>query len=243
MIFNKKLFLDNLDFYMKRKSVKASELEEKAGVSKGYISRIKKPGNQTVPGIDFILSLSSVFETTVETLCTINCSRLSNDEWFYIELFNKLIHKTKNKEIIWRRNTLKDLINHKSSEVIAEETSFIPDVSFEFLGGKKYKSSFEYGDYRFASTEGDFYSYSVDENHTLCIVMVNLISEEDKRFGLEMFMISDNKKSNVCCCSPYSLQESDILFVDLYNLVKDSININCMDQETRKILTDLIENS
>lgn len=240
MEFNKQIFLDNLDFYMRRKSIKVSELEGKTHVSKGYISRLKKLGNKTVPGIEFILTVSSIFETTVETLCTINCSRLSSDEWFYVDLINKLISKTKNKEIIWRRNTLNQLMNHKAIDEIAENGSIIPQGLFDYLGGKKYSSSFEYGDYRFTSTEGDFYSYSIDEIHTLCIVMVNLTNGEDRRYGLEMFMITDNKKSNVCCFSPYSSQEYDMLFINLYNLVRDSINSNCMDQETRKVLSDLV---
>ena len=243
MMFNKSIFLDNLEFYMKRDSIKASELEELAGVSKGYISRLKKSGNQTIPGIDFLLVVASKFEITVETLCTINCSLLSNDERFYIDLLNSLIIKTKNKDIVWKRYTLNQLINNKYEDQIAEKESLLPEglISIVSGGGNKYRSTFDYGDYRVTSTGSDFYCIKIDEIHLLCMVMVNLSNQERNIYGMEMFMLTDKIKSNVCCIDPYSPSVYIELFIQLFNLVKDTINVNCMDQKTRMILNKLLE--
>lgn len=245
MKFDKKIFIDNLDYYMNKELIKSSELEQKAGVSKGYISRIKKADNKSVPGIDFLLVASSMFGITVESLCMINYMLCTENEKYYVDLFNNLITRTIEKNILWKHITFKQLVDkiyNKSDEgmIIEREPSLLFGVSEVWNGKSKYSSTFEYGDYKYNNTEGDFYALKIDNQHSLYMVKVNLSFREEVFSGIEMFMISNKKKSNICCISPQDKQLYDDMFIKLYNTVKDSMNVNYMDQETKNVIDQFI---
>lgn len=53
-MFDKRLFISNIYQLAKERSVKIGDLEKKAGVSVGYLSRINKEDSNTVPTIDFV---------------------------------------------------------------------------------------------------------------------------------------------------------------------------------------------
>ena len=42
MEFDKTIFMNNITYLLKRRNIKIGDLENKIGVSKGYISRINK---------------------------------------------------------------------------------------------------------------------------------------------------------------------------------------------------------
>lgn len=246
MKFDKKIFLENLDYYMNKNSIKSSELEQMAGVSKGYISRIKKADNKSVPGVDFLLVAASLFGITVESLCMINYMLCTENEKYYVDFFNDLITRTIKKDILWKHITSKqfiDKIDNKSDEeiIIEREPSVLSGISEAWNGKRRYASTFEYGDYKYCDTEGNFYSLKIDNQHSLYMVKVILSYQEELFSGIEMFMISNHKKSNVCCISPQNIQLYDDMFFKLYNTVKDSINVNYMDQETKNIIDKFIK--
>ena len=53
-MFDKKRCIENIYTIAKEKNIKIGDLEEKAGVSKGYLSRINKEDSSSVPGVDLI---------------------------------------------------------------------------------------------------------------------------------------------------------------------------------------------
>lgn len=242
MKFDKKIFLDNLDLFMKEKSIKSREIEEAADVSKGYISRLKKADNQSVPGIDFLLTAADKFGISVEALSSINFTMCSDNEKYYINFLNSLISRTTRGEITWEKVSFRDFINkidNKTDEevIIEKEPSMFEIATQSIQGKRRYKSTFDYGEYQYESTLGDFYSFSIDKKHSLYMIKVALSFQEEEFTGIELFMTSNNnKKSNVCCVSPHVPQKYDALLYRLYETVMGSINVNFMDKETKSVI-------
>lgn len=65
--FNAEVLFDNIDFLIKSENRKIGEVESKAGVSAGYISRTSKDGGSR-PGIDFIMNIAKVLHVSIDTL-------------------------------------------------------------------------------------------------------------------------------------------------------------------------------
>ena len=246
-IFSKRVFLDNLDYFMAQKSIKPRELEEAARVSKGYISRLKNANNQSVPGVDFLLAASSMFGISVEALSTINFVVATENEIYYIKFLDSLITKTTRHEVIWKSCSFKDFknkIENKTEEelIIEREPSPIEMIPSILNGKRKYNSSFKYGHYAYDETEGDFYSLNIDQENTLYIVKVHLTRGEEVFYGIEMFMIlNHSRKSNVCCISPEHPQKYDTLLRKLYETVRQSVNVNLMDDETKRVIDSFMQ--
>lgn len=106
MEFDKNRLMDNINILIKDKSLKIGELEVKVGVSVGYLSRLGKSENETVPNIDFIWKLSHELGVSIDALLNYDFSK-SNDNLLYLCSFiQRLIKDTDCHEIEWKRETV-----------------------------------------------------------------------------------------------------------------------------------------
>ncbi|MCQ2551103.1 MAG: helix-turn-helix domain-containing protein [Clostridia bacterium] len=238
MKFNKEYFLSNMEYFLKATNIKASILEEYAGLSKGYYSRLRKPENKSIPGIDFLLAAATSFGISVEALSTINYATCSKNEKYCLHLLDYLISKTESDDLHWKSDSLTDFIN--KIEIKCDEETIVDNLPspFSIITGisdrKTYKSPFKYGVYDYQKTWGDFYSLKLDDHNTIYIVKVVLNDGEKDFFGTEIFMITDyEKKSKVCCISPELPQAYDSYINKLYNVVKSSISANTVDENAK----------
>lgn len=109
--FEKARFFSNLYFLAKTQGLKIGDIEESAGVSLGYISRLSKEDNKTVPGIEFLLSISEILGVALEGLLKCDYSTITADEQKVIDFLNQLISDTrKNDKLKWYRRVY-DIFN------------------------------------------------------------------------------------------------------------------------------------
>lgn len=103
--FNKKLMLDNITFMLKKLGKKIGELEDEAGVSTGYISRLSKEEANTKPGIDFVVNVAKSLKISVDTLVNVDLSSLSPTECYLISFIEKLKNDTVDDKLYWNIET------------------------------------------------------------------------------------------------------------------------------------------
>lgn len=106
--FNKKILFDNISFLVKELGKKIGEIETAAGVSPGYISRSAKEGGAK-PGIDFIVKVADVLNTTVDTLINTNLTELSATERYLISFIEKLKSDTVSDKLEWEYSSADSL--------------------------------------------------------------------------------------------------------------------------------------
>jgi len=109
--FNKKLMLDNITFMLKKLGKKIGELEDEAGVSTGYISRLSKEEANTKPGIDFVVNVAKSLKISVDTLVNIDMAGLSPTELYLISFIEKLKKDTIVDKLYWEIETADKLNN------------------------------------------------------------------------------------------------------------------------------------
>ena len=95
-IINKYLFFRNVRYLLDRTGIKIGQLEKEANCNLGYMSRIDKEDNETMPSIEFIQTASNIFKINIDILLTVDLDSLTATEEYIIELFNKMYFDIKN---------------------------------------------------------------------------------------------------------------------------------------------------
>lgn len=107
----RKLVLDNIYFLLKEKNMRISELEEKAEVSPGLISRMAKEGSTTKISIEFLVSVASVLGVSVDSLVNYDYRSLNKTDMQLLCFFDKLKKQTIDGLLFWIKETQRDMDN------------------------------------------------------------------------------------------------------------------------------------
>ena len=84
-MFEKAVCIDNIYALAKDKGLKIGDMEEKAGASKGYLSRLNKEGNTAVPPIDFLNSIADQLGVSLDFLVNYKKDQLTEGEDFLLK--------------------------------------------------------------------------------------------------------------------------------------------------------------
>ena len=92
--------LDNNTYLLQKSGTKIGELEEAAGVSVGYISRITKDA-RAKPGLEFVKGLARFFHIDLERLIYSNLASATPTEKYLFDFLKKLDQDTQDDRIKW----------------------------------------------------------------------------------------------------------------------------------------------
>ena len=100
-VFDKEKCFSNIRFYMKQKDEKIGQIEKKAGVRKGYMSRLDKPDNTTDPSIQFVATAARILEVSLDELLYGTPTEMSEAESVVRDYLRDLLEDTKAQKIKW----------------------------------------------------------------------------------------------------------------------------------------------
>lgn len=100
-MFDKKLCIENIYALAKEKGLKIGDIEEKAGVSKGYLSRINKEDSTSIPTIDLLASIADQLGVGIDFLVNFPRGVLSPNEEFVYQFIDKLMRGTVAGKLDW----------------------------------------------------------------------------------------------------------------------------------------------
>lgn len=131
MKFDRMRLMNNINTLIKDKNIKIGELENSIGISTGYLSKMSKAENESMPGIDLIWKLAQKLGTSIDMLVGGDFER-SNDNLFQlIRLLDKMKKDTEMHNIEWKRIPKEFYKKVKSGE--ERHPLFVPD----FMGTTK----------------------------------------------------------------------------------------------------------
>lgn len=111
-------FVRNLEYFMKEKNIKASEMEAAANISAGYISRLKN--SMSFPSVDVLISFANSLKVTIDSLLYGNYSASSKDEQYIASFLNKLFIDTNSENISWVRLSSKNFLPEEDSKMLED---------------------------------------------------------------------------------------------------------------------------
>ena len=131
--FDRQKFMQNLQAAMEQAGLKANELEQKAGVYAGYISRLK--GEDTkLPGLDVIWKMAKVLGVSLGRLIEGTFER-STENLAYLERFiRELFRRTVEKELDWKPVHLSEVDAILEGKPMPSEKAG-PFLEFDAFGG------------------------------------------------------------------------------------------------------------
>lgn len=100
-MFDKKRCIDNIYALAKAKGLKIGDIEEKAGVSKGYLSRINKEDSTSIPTVDLLASIAEQLGVGIDFLVNFPRGTLSPNEEFVYQFIDKLMRGTIAGKLEW----------------------------------------------------------------------------------------------------------------------------------------------
>lgn len=143
-LYNRDMILKNIDLLMRERDVKSSEIEEKAGVSKGYISRIKDSDSSLF--VTFIMGACNALDCTIDELVRAPLDDMSENEKLILKLIQSLTQRTQKQEIPWQWD---DPVEEMKS------STFVPEA---FSDHPLYQANLDMnGDWK---TDGDPFFYT-----------------------------------------------------------------------------------
>lgn len=103
MEFDKMKLMNNINALIKDRGLKIGELESELKVSTGYLSRMSKPENETIPSVDFIWKLADKLQVSVDFLIDGDYTTATNNLEFMANFIHSLIKETDEMNMDWQR--------------------------------------------------------------------------------------------------------------------------------------------
>lgn len=218
--FDKAVCVSNIYFLAKQKEMKIGDLESECGVSVGYISRLNKEDNKTIPGIEFLLAVAEKLGISLESLVSFKFGELTPNEVKVKRFIEKLTLQTQAFEIHWEKEKEEDIRN------IVEDEFY--DIATHPLMTVYYSNTDEHARVRFDSyfhknsivDVEDIYYIDLDKS-TRIYLALTIYGAADNDSSIELYMRSDNTVNPLC----YIDKHNNLFFETmkkLYSAVEDS---------------------
>lgn len=87
--------------FAKEKGIKISDIEEEAGVSKGYLSRFNQNESDKVPSLDVVIAASELLGVSIDLLVNYEPKEMTDREEYLLKLISKLKRDTIRDNLEW----------------------------------------------------------------------------------------------------------------------------------------------
>lgn len=248
-MFDKKRCIENIYALAKAKGLKIGDLEEKAGVSKGYLSRINKEDSTSIPAVDLLASIADQLGVGIDLLVNYPIGTMSPNEEFVYQFIDKLITATTSGKMEWIQETMGVLRADTNAPVknpLVFVTKNYSDEVDVWYDTHDYTSGF----FSEGSTEiiGDCYYASLPgSNATVFINSVRyFIPKEGGRFSstesfdaIEVYLVTNGVKP--ICTTYYVCDEIKKAVKDLYTAVSSAPSHIGLEHNTKAVMKSFMD--
>lgn len=242
--FNKDILFSNITYLMKRKNMKIGDLEKKAGVSTGYISRASKT-DEAKPGIDFIMSVADILGISVDVLLKHDLSRVTWTEEYVLSFLTKLEQETAADGLDWETEKADDL------KAFALKQNGYRHPLFEMRNRREMTASgspVEVERYIFASRSfgtrtlitGDCFNLAMGVDKTLYVMRV--ADNDSYKTATEIwFNVKGEQKPNRYLCSTEDAEIIADSIENLYSAISENVRHPKVDKDIMKAINAFMD--
>lgn len=238
MEFDRTKLMTNIAALIKEKGLRIGELENKVGISAGYISKMTKAENESMPGIDLIFKLAQELEVSVEALVCGDFNKSNDNLLFLMKFLHSLIEDINIHRDEWRQFTDYNALRTEYDLPALPMMAGTLEVNM-----KEKESSFRYVsefrlDANLTVTNDNFYAFVSGIGLLLLFKLENHLPEGPKtEFELYAINIGSSDEQVIPMCSSLDSDgEIAPYLMDLYNcLLRHSKDIQ-ISEETRSLI-------
>ncbi len=239
--FDKYKCIQNIKELMSKKDVKIGQIESDAKVRPGYMSRLNKPDNDTMPSITFLISASRLLDVTIEELLFGVQDELSADEEIINDFLCDLISDTNRHEIHWNKEEEKSYRPYLTSRRFPLSNPLLVIREFDNPDLNPYLVTYGSKFYKESNVFVKTCYTTVLPGSSNKVFLVWCYTDKDDKYipdseFIEVYLTDDKEKANPVCnalrVSPSICKSLN----DLYKLaMKDALNVYLND-ETRNVI-------
>lgn len=243
MTFNKQQCIDNIYTMAKATGKKIGDLEEKAGVSRGYLSRISKP-DAASPSIETLTAVATELGVSVDYLLFYDSTAYSKSEKVMLEFLDSLLQKSISKDVEWATDSVEGFCKESYQEFKSEHPLFDVCVDTDDYGRRFYSLEFcSRFDSRNTAISSNCFHTNIDHYNRVYLMVVHHTTPEKKQLEEVEMYICDRKTVTPLCCTYLIRDEIAKKVHSLVGTIR-AVNSNIsIDDDTRYILEKFIRSS
>ena len=202
------------------------------------MSRLERGGNTSDPSVEFVVTAAKELGVPIDTLVNGTVGGVSPTEKLILSFGKRLINDTREDKISWERQSLAMLNGVYITDYKIAETSH-PLYDFE---GNPMNPDRIYYDSRFYPNEDvqpadTCYVAELPDTNSYVYLMSCM---KDWDFFYELYLVGDDIKP--VCCSSQSCSEVATMIDNLYKEIKLASNHVHLDNATRNIIGQYLDN-
>ncbi len=239
MEFDRTRLMRNISFLIKEKGIQVGKLENAVGISAGYLSKITKAENESMPGIDLIYKLAQQFEVSVEALVSGDFNKSNDNLLFIVNFIHSLEEDTNRHEFEWGAFASYDELREKYGCDELELFTQTVEVDMERSEAAfKYVSMFN-ASVNLTVTKNNYYALAPSLGMVLLFKLENH-DADDRRAEYELYVIEDNGPGDEplipICSSLENNGEAAPYIIDLYNCIEKHEKDIKVSEEARRLI-------
>lgn len=231
---NNAMFVENIYTLAKLYGLKIGEVEDKAGISRGYVSRLKKAGENANVQDDTVKKIADVFGCSAEAILCHDLRNMGKDALYYFDFVLKLYEDTKHGIVVLDVDDMTDMKLFISEEEYEKcqykyfyQQNMYKKDNGELVKGYRWISRFLYdaSTNEYAFVERNFiWSYQIEENIKLLLVGTELWNHEygeeynvENSNGWHAELYLDKGGRFIPLCASYNNNELAGMLIELWS--------------------------
>ena len=246
-MFDKARCIRNIYALAKQKSLKIGDLEEKAGVSKGYLSRINKEESTSSPSIEVLDSVSRQLDVGIDYLVNFSEEGLSENEEFVLKFVDKLMRMTLANKVEWQIESYNILTAENKMPVenpLVDVTKEYTDVLNQWYDTHVYRSGI-YSESNVCVVDDCFHADVL--GGTVYLNAVGYAGKETTSSGdsnvkrlVEVYIGLDKKTIKPICSTFFVAEEIRNAVLNLYEAVASAPSKIALDDQVKSVMNSII---
>ena len=102
---DKSQLYSNIKYKITEKNLKIGDVETRAGMTAGYLSKLQKDESKTNNILDFIVNVAKLLDVSIDSLIHVDYASLTNTEKYFADFIDKLIRDTIADELQWEKES------------------------------------------------------------------------------------------------------------------------------------------
>lgn len=236
MAFDKRRFLDNVYYLAKLRDIKIGVLEANANLSTGYLARLNKEENKSVPSIEVLVSFAEMLDVSMDSLINCDLEPMSGNDVYVCEFLDKLISETTGNKLVWTKedgsllHSTERGAQHPLLKNVGEhsfynnhyQSQFRPNEDIELDDGQYYVKLGEGVFLYLMNTSVNLRSTNKDE--------INSVNE------IELYLVAGQSINKICRKHYKEASPFDDKLLQLRQAAKDSTKHVNLDQNLREVI-------
>ena len=246
----KNFVMDNIYNLAKAKNIKIGDIEEAAGVSKGYLSRLAKENNKVTPSIDLVATAAELLGVSIDYLVHFNENEFTENEKFVFQFIEKLQRESANGKLEWAVESSMSL-NGEADDPKQFDYVTNPLVEVNHNYSNEFDKIYYSLDYnsRFhgdGGTEiaGDCFHTTIPKSRAVIYLMkvqFRIVKDSysvEVEDGYEVYIF--DKTVRPVCCTKYLRAEIKSAVNSLYNTITGQSSRLGFDDDTKNVMKNYL---